>query len=275
MELNNKCYRFEKKIFNDGLLNENIDATYILHLENNGRINDILLQLQKYHTTNIIYILYNKGYKKCIKQNYIKNSMYDIVDANLEIFKHAYNQNYNNILILEDDFIFDNKILNINHINNINNFIKKKLNDNFIYHLGCQPILYRPYDSYNNLLYFGSGMHSAIFSKKFRNIFLYENIKDISDWDLYLNFKTERYFYYEPLCYQYIIETENSKNYPSYFGLTKFFNLFIILLKLDKEPIEGYNKIYILSKFGSILILFLIIIFIIYILYLIKIIKIN
>jgi len=42
MELNNKCYIFEKIIFNDGLLNDNIDATYILHLENNGRINEIL-----------------------------------------------------------------------------------------------------------------------------------------------------------------------------------------------------------------------------------------
>jgi len=229
----------------------------------------------KYYLTNIVYILYNKGYKKCIKQNYIKNSMYDIVDANLEIFKHAYNKNYNNILILEDDFIFDNKILDKNHINNINNFIKKKLNDNFIYHLGCQPILYIPYDSYNNLLYFGMGMHCAVFSKKIREIFFKEDIKNISDWDLFLNKKTKRYFYYEPLCYQYIIETENSKNYPSYFGLTSFSNFFIVLLKLDKEPIEGYKKTYLLSKFVSILILFLIIICFIYILFIIKLIKIK
>jgi len=267
MQLNSLCYRFKEINFKDGLLNDSVDATYILHLENNGRINFILDQLKKYHPTNLVFILFNKGYKKCDKNKYIKNSMYDIIDANLEIFKHAYNKNYNNILILEDDFIFDYKILNKYHIKNINEFIINKFNEDFIYHLGCQPILYRPFDSNNNLLYFGTGMHASIFSKKFRNIFLKQDISLISDWDFYLNVKTKRYFYKEALSYQYIIETENSKNYPSYFGLTKISNVFIKILKLDTDPINGYYKIYILSKIFSILIFFIFIIIILYLLY--------
>lgn len=267
MELNSTCYQFKKYFFNDGLLNNSVDATYILHLEGNGRLKFILEQLSKYHTTNIVYIMYNKGYKKCDKKKYIKNSMYDIIDANLEIFKHAFNNNYNNILILEDDFIFDNKILNKNHIKNINNFIIENNNKDFIYHLGCQPILYRPLDENNNILFFGTGMHAAIFSQKFRTIFLKEDLTNISDWDFYLNKKTKRYFYNEPLCYQFIVETENSKNYPNYFGLTKICNIIIKFLKLDKEPITGYQKIYILSKIFSISIMFIIIITIIFLLF--------
>lgn len=259
------CYRFEKKIFKNGLFNKHIDATYILHLENNGRINDILNQLNNYHPTNIVYILFNKGFKKCEKKKYITNTLYDIVDANLEIFKHAYNNNYNNILILEDDFIFDYKIFNKTDINNINNFIQKKNNEEFLYHFGCIPILYLPYDDYNNLLYFGIGTHCTVFSKSFRNNFLKKDVSKISDWDMYLNLNSKRYFYHKPLCYQPFIETENSKNYPSNFGITYLALKFSKKIKLDTEPIEGHEKMYILSKILSIFILFIIIFFLLYI----------
>jgi hypothetical protein len=63
-------------------------------------------QLNEYQPTNTVYILFNKGYKKCKKQDFITNPPYDLVDANLNIFKHAKENNYDNILILEDDFIF-------------------------------------------------------------------------------------------------------------------------------------------------------------------------
>ena len=37
----NNCYYFKLYNFNDGLLNNFVDATYIIHLVNNGRIDDI------------------------------------------------------------------------------------------------------------------------------------------------------------------------------------------------------------------------------------------
>jgi hypothetical protein len=121
--MNNKCYRYEKILYKDGLFNKTIDATYIINLEGNGRLEYIMKQLEEYHPTNIVYIVFNKGFKKCKKADFIINPPYDLVDANLNIFKHAKNNNYDNILILEDDFIFDDKILDPFHRNNVNKFI--------------------------------------------------------------------------------------------------------------------------------------------------------
>ena len=45
-----KCYRLEQHEFSDGMLN--LDATYIIHLEGNGREQHIKNQLEEYHPTN-------------------------------------------------------------------------------------------------------------------------------------------------------------------------------------------------------------------------------
>ena len=82
-------YKFKKILFNDGILNKSIDATYIIHLEGNGRYEHIQKQLLEYHPTNIVYILFNKGYKKSIKKPFIDKPPLDLVDAFLEVFKHA------------------------------------------------------------------------------------------------------------------------------------------------------------------------------------------
>jgi len=97
IQSNSKCYRFEKIIFNDGLLSDEVNATYILHLENNGRYESIMEQINEYHPTNIVYICYNKGYANCKKAEYIDATALDLVDANLHIFKHAKDHNYDNI----------------------------------------------------------------------------------------------------------------------------------------------------------------------------------
>ena len=94
---NEKCYYFKKINYNDGLLDNAIDATYIIHLERNGRYEDILKQLELYQPTKIVYIVFNKGYKNCKKDN-IKNSTLDLVDAFLQIFKHSKYENYDNRL---------------------------------------------------------------------------------------------------------------------------------------------------------------------------------
>jgi hypothetical protein len=106
----NTCYNFKKVTYNNGLLDDAIDATYIIHLEGNGRYEDILKQLELYQPTKIVYIVFNKGYTKCQKDENIVLPAHDLVDAFLQIFKDAKHKNYDNILILEDDFIFSEKI---------------------------------------------------------------------------------------------------------------------------------------------------------------------
>ena len=137
--MNTNCYRLEKLDYADGLLD--IDATYIIHLEGNGRIDHIHEQLTKYHPSNTVYILYNKGFKQCEKKLHMDDSKIDLVDAFLSIFKDAQQKNYGTILILEDDFIFHEKIKDIQVRKNVMSFLKKKENEPIIYMLGCLPFI--------------------------------------------------------------------------------------------------------------------------------------
>ena len=57
-----QCYSFKKIKYNKGLLDEAVDATYIIHLEGNGRYDDIMNQLKIYHPTKEVYIVFNKGF---------------------------------------------------------------------------------------------------------------------------------------------------------------------------------------------------------------------
>lgn len=267
--MNNGCYNYKKVIYTNGLFNKTVDATYIIHLEGNGRLNNIMKQLNEYQPTNIVYILFNKGYKKCKKQYFITNPPYDLVDANLNIFKHAKKYNYDNILILEDDFIFNPEIKNQYHINNINNFLIKKNNTLFQYYIGCVPYLMIPYDKYNYIQK-GLGAHSVIFSRKIREDLLNTDQIKIDDWDIYNNYAyMSRYAYYKPLCYQLFAETENSK----YWGGNSYFKSLLIFLayilkkifkffNMHKKPEPGFTYFYIFSK--VILIFFSILLYLFY-----------
>lgn len=258
-------YIFQKIIFNDGLINDSIDATYIIHLEDNGRIEHIKEQLLEYHPTNIVYILFNKGYKNSIKKSFINSPPLDLIDAFLIIFKHTIKYNYNNILILEDDFIFSKKIKEKEHIDIINKTIKKLEDTDFIYLLGCFPYLQIPYDLYNYRV-LSTGMHAVIYSYKNRINTLNYKQELIKDWDIYNFQNINRFTYYIPLCYQLFYETENSKvwakdiNIVLYLLSKVLLNIFK-LVKLDKQIEPGTTIFYYISKYLLWIIIVIIIIF--------------
>ena len=104
------CYNFEKLNYKAGLFDETVDATYIIHLEGNGRYENILKQLEEYKPTQTVYILLNKGFK-CSKKG-IKSPSADLTDCYLQIFKHANKQNLNNILIYHIQFFYQNVLNN-------------------------------------------------------------------------------------------------------------------------------------------------------------------
>ena len=254
------CYTFEKLNYESGFLDTHVDVTYIIHLENSSRYDNIIKQLEKTKPTKTVYILLNKGYSKCNKVG-IKSSYADLTDSYLQIFKHAQQQNFGNILILEDDFIFSEKIKENEHITNINNFLEKKSADNFIYFLGAIPWLLVPYDSYNYRCMLSTGTHSIIYSRSHRDDFL-ENFNRkmlVTDWDVNYNINlTSRFIYYTPLCYQIFEDTENSKasrfqnKYLSLISdIFMYFNYNIIfrILCMDKNTEPGYSILYFYSKF--------------------------
>jgi GR25 family glycosyltransferase involved in LPS biosynthesis len=263
MEENSKCYTFKKNTFTDGLLNDSIDATYVIHLEGNGRLQQIEDQLSKYHPTNIVYLALNKGYKKCNKSLLSQKSSHDLVDAFLQIYLHAKEMNYNNILILEDDFIFSPDIQKSSVRNYLNKYLNTKINTDFLYFLGCVPIIVTPYDTLSLRVHASVATHATVYSKSFRERMLNTNFKHfpIYDWDAILSIQElymfNKYAYYKPLCYQLFPNTENKSTWSNF--ITDFI---INILKLDKQHEPGTSILYFLSKLFSFFIIIAIIFFI-------------
>ncbi len=218
----------------EGIYDSSVDATYIIHLLGNvTRTNNILFQLQKIKPTKKIYILLNKGYK--YKED-INNSAEDLVDCNLKIFQHANSQNYNNILVLEDDFIWLS-----NDAKDINYFCNLHKNEEFLFYLGTLPFLFYPY---NFTIYKGViniMTHSIIYSKIMRNKVL-EYPEKINDIDLYLSLNQfNSYFYYQTLCGQTYTKTENSKTWFVYnTPLYELFFKLVYFFKADVYPAQFF-----------------------------------
>ena len=235
-------------------INLHIDATYIIHLVNNGRLIDIENQLNKYRTSKKIYILFNEGYKCKKKNEKVKNAATDLIDANIFILNHAKEKEYNNILVLEDDFFFDNLIFNKLHLREINIFLKNINYDT--YHLGCLPYFRKQINNSHSKNILSTGTHAVIYSK---NIILNKNIENaaflIGDWDVYLKVHSQ-YMFNLPLCYQLFPVTENQKEWGKNIGFKKsmlknqlLFNMKDLIKKLylDKTHIIGYPYLYKIS----------------------------
>lgn len=263
------CYKFVLHKYDKGIFDNSIDATYIIYTEGNkSRLENIFKQLKKIKPTKYVFILYNKGWKKCNKSKYITNSAKDLVDCNINIFNHSNENNYKNILILEDDFIFDININNNYNINSINNFLNKNKNNSFSFYFGTLPFLFIPYnfEIYKGL--FNIYTHSIVYSKKYRNEVLKYNYENIFCWDIFQNyFNFNKYYYYTPLIYQIIEDTENSKNWPVPEFVRKLYLDFNYLLNSHNNPKLFFKLFYIFSYILTI-ILILIILLILY--YLIK-----
>jgi hypothetical protein len=261
--MENSCYRFEKYTFTDGIFSDTVDATYIIHLEGNGRLESVKKQIAEIHPTNTVYIVFNKGFKKCKKPLKVQNSMYDITYTNLEVFKHSKLNNYSNILVLEDDFIFNKDIRLTRHKTNINKFLMENSNKKFIYHLGALPFITIPYNlyTYTSLCL---AAHASIFTAKAQTYILdYAINNDIDDWDMFLLKKIWRYVYYTPMCYQIFPETENKLNWKQMELLTYTTNKFISYTNFDKQPEPATSYIYIIANLVSFILLILIL-FIVY-----------
>ena len=240
------CYKFEEINFKDPIFKE-VQATYIIHLEGNGRFPVIQEQLQKYHPTETVYILFNKGFKKCQKDPSINISYLDLVDAFFQCFKHANEKGYENILILEDDFMFDEKILEPCHVPSIETFLNSKIGDNYIYYLGCAPYLQLSSIGYHDHIFLCVGMHACIYPKTFIQNILKQKQSDILDWDKYTMFNCTQFKYYKPLCYQLWSKTENQSNWGTNFieaKIAKTCLRMLIYLKLDTQCQPGYDILY-------------------------------
>jgi hypothetical protein len=253
--LNSHCYNFILRTYDKGLFDNFVDATYILTMINSDRHKNIEEQLYKYIPTKKIYIGYNKGYKNCNKKLHKKIPPYDISDFYFNTINHAINNNYGNILILEDDFIFSENIKNSNIIKEINLFFNNNINRTFYYNIGALPLFFYPKINFRNNTYRGYfcfGAQSIIYTKKLQHeILKYKESKDVLHWDIFISSKFENYFYKTPLCYQLFNKTENElywfygiKNNTIKNLVIKCKNKFIEDTQLDKTPHFGFYMLY-------------------------------
>ena len=258
--MSNKCYNFKLiKSYNIGkcLFDNIVDATYIIHLEKNGRYESVMNQIKRFNICKKIYILFNKGFKNCRKPKHIFSSIQDLTHSYIQILNHAENFNYNNILILEDDFMFS-PIVN-KHIGDIEYFFDKHKGGNFIYSLGLVPHIMIPYMK-NHYRACGVGTHAIIYTKNSRRQILNDQNK-IDDIDGYKILNLINYTYYKPLCYQLFPITENSKNWGNnnciyHFSSKLLFKLFQYN-GMDKKVEPGYSRFYMHGKIMFYVLIFL------------------
>jgi hypothetical protein len=260
--MNKSCYYYENIKLDHGLFDNFIDCVYILTMENSSRKIQYMNQINKYKPHKNIIIQYNKGFKLCNKKLYQDNSLYDLNDAYYHAFIHAKNNNYENIIIFEDDFFFDDTI-NQEIVNSIGYFINN--NNYHIYSLGSLPFVNIPSFYEHRRSIFMACAHSLIYNKSYYDIYikLYKNNK-IKQHDININNnQIIKYGYYKPLCFQLFPKTENQKQWPVLKVTFKLLNL----LNLDTNHEPGWKIIYNLNNYVWIFVILIIYMGFIYSLY--------
>jgi hypothetical protein len=249
----NDCYKFQLRKYGVGFFDSCVDMTYIITMVGSEQINHIEKQLEKYIPTKNIYIVYNKGYKNCNKKLRLYIPPYDITHTYFTIIEHSIKNNYNNILILEDDFIFNSNIKNPRILNELCDFFKNSPNIPFFYNLGAFPLLFYPNFTFNNTYegYFILTAHAIIYNKKIQlDLIKYKN-DDIKHWDFFITEKYKSYFYKYPLCYQTFRESSNqqywlcnTKNSIVCSFLNYMVNKFFKNMYLHEKPEPGFYIMY-------------------------------
>lgn len=233
-----------------------VDATYVIHLEGNGRLEKIKEQFRRYRPSHTCIIVFNKGYKKCNKPQLGKQlPPYDLIDANLHVMRHAKQHQYKTVLILEDDFFFDDGNEEFEKdTKEIDAFLRQNKDSAFCYYLGCIPCLLYPSFTNHYRVIFRATTHSVVYSAPMMEKILTYNQKELRDWDYFLsNIQNPSYTYYKPLCYQLFPETDNQRHwgeFSDFFSQTvvPFFRMVIKLLKMDTQTSPGYPLHYAVAK---------------------------
>lgn len=267
----NNCYTFQEikyeinhKNVEPFFLSDLLSVTYILHLVGNNRLENAIKQINEFKPTQRVFVVHNRGYKKCAKKN-VLNTTDDIIDAYIQIFKHSDLNKFTNILVLEDDFIFSNLFKDKQVSTELNSFLINKPNKSYAYFLGTLPLIQVPYFSHHRKVLLSVGAHATIYSQNLVQDILSKqknsNAKKIGDWDFDLK-KYTNYMYYKPLCYQLFTQTENQSfwaiNYPILYQLVPIAKYIIKKLDLDTNVEPGYSYFYNFSYYIFLFVVFLI-----------------
>jgi hypothetical protein len=218
--------RLESSEASDGLLD--VDAAYVLHLVQNGRLEKVRAQLAQVRPAKVVHLVHNPGSSL--------PPAADIVEAYRFIFRHAQEKGYDAVLVLEDDFTWGR--VSADDGAAVTTFLKKNAHRSLVYHLGCLPVAMFPVGD-RTYLTLGCGTHASVYTRPCRERVLRYD-KKIRDWDMFLFFHFWRYAYGRPLCYQLYGRTANSDQWLNFCGLTPLLRLGSRLLMLDRRAEPGY-----------------------------------
>ena len=198
---------------------KNVDLAVVLTMENSQRKFDDSVLL---NVAPLTYVQINKGFKKCNKPG-VNTVTEDIIHSYKNVFRNTLN--YNNIIIFEDDAIYNTKY-NIDEFKSIDTFIE---NNSFsIYSFGNISFDLPTFDSHKKILFGHGASHANIYSKNSRLRLLYSN-GYIYDVDILSNLPN-KYKHKYPLICQTFPNTDSRKeweNLPGMFimcNITKFLN---------------------------------------------------
>lgn len=248
------CYNYEV-LTDSNFIFDNIDATYILTMENSERITNVKKQLTSHFLTKTTFIQYNKGFKnnnKTLPPNRAVDISYlDLSHAYLQAFKHAVERNFQSIIILEDDFIFSEHINNRTYVNAITQFLPTIQRNGGLIQLGTLPCVSIKHDAFFRKSFISTGTHANIYSRKYIERTINDADK-ITDFDCYTNShgNINRFYFYKPLIYQRIEPTENRANWGKQLGMlsnamtTAYSSVIIGLTGVDKHIEPGTSMIY-------------------------------
>jgi hypothetical protein len=239
---------------NGGSLDSCIDCTYVLIMEGSEREPRIKEQVEQAGITSRIILQYNPGYKKCYKKLIENKTNYDLEHALKNVFRHALNEGYERILVLEDDCEFDERIKNPEILNDIQGFLMN--NNPSIYSLGSFFHIPNPIDvimrSKSQLLLFNASSHAVIYNRRFME-WLCVNNSLLGHVDVETNRHISKYIYKTQLAYQKVEKTQNSQegwgwSYP----LVE--KMLISPFNIDRQVQPGYDRVKMLVNIISILI---------------------
>lgn len=254
------CYRTKSYTIDKGNYDGVIECTYVLLMENSKREEQILRQIEDAKITSKVTIQYNKGYKKCEKNLRVNKPNYDLENALKNVFKHALNQGYSRIIVLEDDCQFDERIGDPVVVNDLRTFLDRR--DPQIYNLGMTLSLISPTDvllhNKNQRLLYTTCTHAVIYNKTYmENALTREFMLGHADFEM--NRVWSKYTYTYPLAYQIFEDTENKKEGWGYIG--KIVDILILKpLKLDTQVQPGFDRLKLAFDYLSV-VLFLLLLF--------------
>lgn len=231
---------------------KNIDATFILTLENSNRIKN--LDEYVFTLSKKTFVQFNKGFKNFKKKN-VDTTCKDILHACRNIFFNS--QNYGNILVLEDDakLISKNYKETTKSLKCVDYFIgSNRFN---VYSLGSLGFTVPTSDIFHQkFLGFMGFAQAIIYSKNVRRQLLDTDIRKINHIDAnFLSKINMKFTYYKPIIVQHFQNTENmnewginkKKGTCEIIG-TKLFIYFIQKILRLEHSLKGWYVFYFINN---------------------------